>query len=154
MYYSYAMGVSARYADSIQDAAEITNDGFMKVFTYLKKFDRKKEFKPWFRRILINCAIDNYKKNYRKSTELDIHLSLDKVNAESQIDLISYDEMLQLIRELPPGYRAVFNLYAIEGYKHNEIAEILNISGGTSKSNYFKAKKKLQEKIHLFFEVD
>lgn len=126
----------------------------MKIFKYLKSFDTSKPFQPWFRRIMVNSSIDHFKKEGKYQQQVGLEDALAHEIAGDQLDLISYQEILELVRELPPAYRAVFNLYAIEGYKHEEIADLLGISVGTSKSNYFKAKRKLQERLNVFFEVD
>lgn len=154
-FYSYSMSICMRYSHSREEAVEIMNDGFLKVFTYLKKFDMDKPFQPWLRRILINCAIDYFKKENKHTFQVELEEALGAESSlETQLDSITYDEMLELIRRLSPAYRTVFNLHAIEGYKHEEIAEKLGISVGTSKSNYSKARKKLQEYLYMFFEVD
>lgn len=86
--------------------------------------------------------------------QVDLEEAMGTASQETQLDTISYEEMLELIRKLSPAYRTVFNLYAVEGFKHEEIAAKLGISVGTSKSNYAKAKRKLQEYLIMFFEVD
>ncbi|MEQ6118640.1 sigma-70 family RNA polymerase sigma factor [Reichenbachiella sp. MALMAid0571] len=153
-FYSYSLSICIRYVNSREEAVEVMNDAFMKVFTYLKQFDLNKPFQPWFRQIIVNCAIDHFKRENKHAGQVDIDTIMEKGIAESQLDNISYEEILALVRELPSAYRAVFNLRAIEGYKHEEIAKMLNITTGTSKSNYFKAKKKLQEYLQVFFEVE
>ncbi len=142
-----------RYANDRDDAVEIMNDGFMKVFQYIKKFDTSKPIKPWLRRIMINSSIDHFKKHKATTTQ---EVSLDQAATTSfePVDQASYDELLAIVRKLPPAYRTVFNLYAIEGYGHKEIATLLGISEGTSKSNYAKAKKKLQAYLDIFFELE
>lgn len=153
-FYSYAMSICMRYANNREDAVEVMNDGFVRVFTYLNKFDMAKPFHPWLRRILINCAIDRFKKENKNRGWVELEEALNSSVLETQLDSITYEEMLELIRKLSPAYRTVFNLHAIEGFKHEEIAEKLGISVGTSKSNYAKARKKLQEYLNMFFEVD
>lgn len=154
LFYSYAMSICIRYAHNREDALEVMNDGFMRVFTYIKKFDLDKPFKPWLRRILINCSIDRVKSEGKHEGFFDLEIIENKKPAEPEHDPLAYEEILKLVKELTPAYRLVFNLYAIDGYKHHEIAEKLGISVGTSKSNYFKAKQKLQERLKLLFEVD
>ncbi len=125
----------------------------MKIFSNLKSFDLKKPFKPWFRKILINTCINNLRKKKIVFTG-----AIEEVNIPSnQADIlssISYDEILEMIRKLSPAYRTVFNLYVIEGYKHEEIAEMLAISIGTSKSNLSKAKKQMQIILREYFQED
>ena len=115
----------------------------MKIFRNLKKFDLSKPFTPWIRRILINSCINNFR---RKRIEFVNDLYEDQVSTSGEdiLSHITYNEILELIRKLSPGYRTVFNLYVIEGYKHDEIAAMLNISAGTSKSNLAKAKNKMR----------
>ena len=125
----------------------------MKIFKNLNKFDLQKPFKPWFRRVLINTCINNFRKK-----KIDFTVELDKANNQEVsndiLSSISYLEILEMIRKLSPAYRAVFNLHVIEGYKHEEIAEMLTISTGTSKSNLSKAKKHLRLILKEYFEED
>lgn len=146
LYYSYAMSVCLRYSRSREESREILNDGFMKVFTRLGLRDEKGSFKGWVRKIMINAAIDHYRK-YSK------HYLLDETEDAARwvpatggdaIGHISHTELISMIQQLPPGYRAVFNLHVIDGYTHEEIASQLDISVGTSKSNLFKAREYLK----------
>ncbi|MEQ8471567.1 MAG: sigma-70 family RNA polymerase sigma factor [Marinoscillum sp.] len=152
-FHGYSMSICLRYAETREDAVEIMNDGFLKVFTYIKKFDANFPFKPWIRRIMINSALDHIKKYQIKLEQLEMEAGIRELVKETQLDELNYQDLLNLIRQLPLAYRTVFNLYAIEGYKHEEIAEMLGIQEGTSKSNYHKAKKKLQELLTKHFEV-
>ncbi len=154
IYYSYGMSICLRYAENRQDAVEIMNDGFMRVFQYIRKFNLDKPFKPWFRRIMINCAIDHFKKSQKQieTTQLDDAGTLLQENVLE--GRISYADMISIVQRLPDAYRTVFNLIAIEGYKHEEVAAILNISIGTSKSNYHRARQKLQEYLTNYFIRD
>lgn len=153
MYYSYAMSICIRYANNREDAVEILNDAFMKVFRYVGKFDTKRPFLPWFRRILINVAVDRYNRSKAEPELVELEEGPKNVDPASVIDNLSYEEMLTLVRQLPHAYRTVFNLIAIEGFTHEEVAGLLNISVGTSKSNYSRAKQKLQNYLYTFFEV-
>jgi RNA polymerase sigma factor (sigma-70 family) len=146
-FYSYAMSICLRYAGNRYDAGDILNDGFMKVFTHLDQYDDRKPFHLWLRRIMMNTSIDHYRANlkHRHTTDLD---AADTVKIKDDIQQkLNYDDLLRIIQSLSPGYRTVFNLFAIDGYSHEEIAEKLGISVGASKSNLFKARKKLQEAI-------
>jgi RNA polymerase sigma factor (sigma-70 family) len=143
-FYSYTMSICLRYAGNKFEAADILNDGFMKVFTHLSKFDGQKPFHLWLRRIMMNTAIDYYRANlkYRKTYDLE---EADGLGEEDTIQSkLNYEDLLKLVQELPPSYRTVFNLFAIDGYSHEEIASMLGISVGASKSNLFKARQKLQ----------
>lgn len=154
MYYAYGMSICIRYAGDREEAVEILNDAFMKVFINLNKFDITKPFKPWLRRILINCSINNYKVRQKRVFEEDISKGEDHHGADEILSGISYQEIVEMIQKLSPAYRTVFNLYVIEGYKHEEIAEMLNISVGTSKSNLAKAKQNLREILKNYFSED
>lgn len=153
-FYSYGMSICLRYADNRDEAAEILNDGFMKIFQNIKRFDLARPFKPWLRRIMVNTAINHYHQKQRelKTDELDNA----KYHSEQENILagISYQEIIVMLQKLSPAYRTVFNLYVIEGYKHEEIASMLGVSIGTSKSNLFKAKEQLKRILNDFFETD
>ncbi|MDX1586580.1 MAG: RNA polymerase sigma factor [Balneolaceae bacterium] len=145
MFYAYGMSITLRYSESREEAAEILNDAFMKVFTNIKDFNREKPFKPWLRRIIINTAINQYLKNKQFREKESVALEDQSIRTREKIlPGISYDEIIEMVQQLSPSYRTVFNLYVIEGFKHREIAEMLDIAVGTSKSNLAKAKKNLQ----------
>jgi len=148
-FYSYGMSVSLRYTNNRDEAVEVLNDGFMKVFAHISQYDADKAFTSWFRRILINTAINHHKKNLKHN-----HLGLEKitvppVHQQGALDELGYQEMILLIQALPLAYRTVFNLYVIEGYTHEEIAIMLNISVGSSKSNLSRARAHLRGKLTL-----
>lgn len=145
MFYGYGMSIALRYADSRDEGVDILNDAFMKVFNNIRKYDISRPFKPWLRRIIINTAINHYHNNKKHLLKTDIAaLENDIAEDESIISGISYREIIDMMQELTPGYRAVFNLYVIEEFTHEEIADMLGISIGTSKSNLAKAKKNLR----------
>ncbi|UZR96559.1 RNA polymerase sigma factor [Chondrinema litorale] len=154
MHFSFAMSICMRYANSKAEAQEMMNDGFLKVFKYIKKFDELRPFKPWLKTILLNAAIDHLKKHSKALEEVELEEGINESVKDSIIESITYDEMLEIVRKLPTAYRTVFNLRAIEGYQHDEIARMLKISVGTSKSNYARAKKKLQIHLNAYFEVE
>lgn len=150
--YPLALQVSQRYTPNLDDAQSIVNDGMIKVFSQLDHYSPELSFGGWLRRIMVNASIDHYRKSKRLQ---DRYIELDDDNTafsfdEGTLDKLSAEEILQLVHELPPAYRMVFILYSIEGYNHREIAEQLGISEGTSKSNYFKAKAKLQQALASF----
>lgn len=145
MFYAYGMSITLRYAESRGEAAEILNDAFMKVFSNIKKYNSSRPFKPWLRRIIINTAINHYHKNKQHRELESLDLSENGLHKEEQVlSGISYDEIIDMIQHLSPAYRTVFNLHVIEGFKHKEIADMLDIAVGTSKSNLSKAKQNLQ----------
>ncbi len=147
LFYRYAMSISLPYTNSEEEAMEVVNDGFVKVFRHIGNFEKDRSFKIWFRRILINTAIDNFRSNKNHYHHIDAEDAVVSDFNNNIIDKMSANEILNLVQGLPPAYRIVFNLYALEGYKHNEIADILKISTGTSKSNLSKARAKLKAAI-------
>ena len=147
-FYAYGMSITLRYADSREQAAEVLNDAFMKVFTNIEKYDPDRPFKPWLRQIIVNTAINQYHKNQKKLQKTDLQ-SINHKPARNQEVLsgMSYYEIIEMVQELTPAYRTVFNLYVIEGYAHSEIAQILDITEITSRSHLLRARKQLKEKI-------
>ncbi len=154
-FYGYAMSICDRYTSREEDASEILNDAFLKVFKEIHHFkpsyaDVVSSFKGWLRKIMVYTAIDHFRKNqkHQNLTELDaaiIHLPVDD---ETALDKISCDEIIRYIQDLSPAYRAVLNLFIVEGFSHEEIAGQLGISIGTSKSNLAKARKQLQKILY------
>lgn len=153
-FYGYSMSICLRYADNRDEAAAILNDGFMKIFTSIKQFDLTKPLKPWLRKIMVNTAINRYREKQRELKSEEMESAQNESEAESIISGISYQEIIGMLHKLPPAYRTVFNLYVIEGYKHEEIAQMLHITVGTSKSNLFKAKESLRKILNDFFQSD
>lgn len=144
-YYAYGMSIALRYAENREQAAAILNDSFMKVFANIKKYDERRDFKPWLRRIIINTAIDVYHKEQKKTDSVHLE-SVDALMAEEETVTsgITYEEIIGMMQQLSPTYRAVLNLFVIEGFSHEEIAKKLGISVGTSKSNLAKARRNLR----------
>lgn len=144
-YYSRMMGVCLRYATDEEEALDILHEGFIKVFRHVSKYKPGTSLSAWIRRIMVNTAIDYFRKNSRRRTE-DMDEAYDiSTNDPDAISRCSEQEILEAIQELTPSYRAVFNLYVIEGYAHKEIAELLDITESTSRSNLVKARSKLKE---------
>ncbi|RDC55997.1 RNA polymerase sigma factor [Pedobacter chinensis] len=152
-FYSFAMGICLRYANNRLDAAGILNDGFFKAFRNISKYESTKAFLPWLGRIMTNTAIDFYRTNLKFAGHLDIDGFEGLTQVSAVYDKLAYNDLLKLIQNLSPAYRTVFNLFAIDGYSHEEIAELLQISVGTSKSNLFKARQKLQEMLKATEEI-
>jgi RNA polymerase sigma factor (sigma-70 family) len=148
MYFSYAMAICMRYTKNKDEAMEICNDGFMKVFSKGDQFDTKYPFKAWLKRIIVNTAIDYNRKNHKHNNHEDIETAYNvSSNYENATDLLGYEQLLQLIQKLNPSYRDVFNLFVIDGYTHEEISEMLNIPVGTSKSKLSRARESLRQMI-------
>lgn len=143
-FYSYGMTICMRYAKNREEAKEILNDGFVKVFTKLNQYTPELSFKAWLNRILVNTAIDHFRKYQNAPKTVDIIHAQHFETSSTVIQELSAQELLSLVQKLPSSYRIVFSLYVVEGYKHHEIAKKLGISEGTSKSNLAKAKAKLK----------
>jgi RNA polymerase sigma-70 factor (ECF subfamily) len=146
----YALSVCVRYVPAREEAQEIMHDGFLKVLQNLDKYDRQKQFKLWLRRIMINTAIDYCRKNVKFNNQ-EILPEHENEAVENGLDNLSAQEILQFVQELSPTYRLIFNLYAIEGYAHKEIAEQLNITEATSRSTLAKARTILKNKLTQYY---
>jgi RNA polymerase sigma factor (sigma-70 family) len=144
-FYGYCMSVALRYSDDRENAKEIVHDAFIKAFAKLENILTESAFKPWLRRIVVNTAIDHFRKHQHEQHHLDIvdHDAVDM--SENVMDKLSAEDIFKGIAQLPRGYRMVFTLYAVEGFKHEEIGIKLGITTGTSKSNLSKARIKLQK---------
>jgi RNA polymerase sigma factor (sigma-70 family) len=155
MFYGYLMSICMRYAKSNDDAVEILNDGFLKIFREIGKFNSihnsiTADFKGWIKRIVIYTAIDHYRKYDKHNHHAEItDAQLDTIDAdESQLAKISYKEIIDCVQQLSPAYRTVFSLFVLDGFSHEEIGEQLGIAIGTSKSNLSKARQHLQKMLH------
>lgn len=148
LFYRYALTVARAYAGAMDEAREVVNDAFLRAFTKIEHYNPEQPFKPWFNRVVVHAAIDHYRryqvKQQKLSDELPLHLP-DDGHDSTVLEKLSIEETLELVQKLPPAYRTVMSLYAIEGYEHQEIAELLGISEGTSKSNLFKARARLRD---------
>ena len=146
LYAPKMLSVCRYYIRDVQFAEEVMLNGFLKVFSNLKKFKKEGSFEGWIRKIMVRESISFLRQ------QKNIEFAVEEVDVKSDYSILSNtkfeaEEIQQLIDALPEGYRIVFNMSIIEGYKHHEIAKILNISEGTSKSQLFKARKMLQQKI-------
>ena len=135
-------------------AEEIVQEGFVQAFKSLNSFRQEGSFEGWIRKIMVHCAIQHY----RSKPKMHLVLNIEPVNtedsaAESVISQLSKKELLSMVQSLPPACRIVFNLHVFEGMKHREIAELLNISEGTSKSNFYDAKIILQRAVSNSLKV-
>lgn len=153
-FYSYAMAIALRYARSPDDALEVLNDSFLKVFDKIAYYDPENSFKGWLRRIIINTAIDNYRSQHKHDHHEDISLVEPCANDLDSIDLLSVDDILALLQKLPELYRMTFNLYEIEGYSHQEIADMMGITASSSRANLTRAKYKLRELFQQHFSYE
>ncbi len=150
LYRRYAgkmMGVCMRYARNREVAADIMQDGFVKVFINLKSFKGEGSFEGWIKRIMINTSLKQYQKDLKFKNDVDIEIAHGVTFDNNIVSNLSVKELMHHIQDLPDGYRTIFNLYVIEGYQHNEIGDMLNISEGTSKSQLSRARNYLMQII-------
>lgn len=157
LYHKYAakmLAICMRYIGEKMEAEDILQDGFIKIFTHFPKYESTGSLGGWIRTVMVNTAIEHYRKNKRNIIDLTVDKYPHQAFDEGLIERIDAKQILKMIARLPDGYRQVFNLYAIEGYKHQEIGIMLGISEGTSKSQYARAKKHLQEIILKNYKID
>jgi RNA polymerase sigma factor (sigma-70 family) len=140
-------GVCMRYARNREEAEDFLQDAFVKVFVHLHQFKSTGSFEGWIRKIVIRTIMENLRKKSLMFKVVDVEEAEDEGGREPFPESVSLGELVTLIQDLSPGCRAVFNLYAIEGYSHAEIAALLGIRTGTSKSHYSTARKILRERI-------
>jgi len=149
-YYRKMLGICQRYSSSKAEAEDIMLMGFMNIFSRIKSFTGSGSFESWMKKVMVNSAIDNFRKQKKYKDHLNIEDHTDEISlSTTDFHKIDKEDILKMLWNLPAGYRIVFNLFAIEGYKHEEIAEMLNISVNTSKTQLFKARKMLQEYVSL-----
>lgn len=147
-FYGFAMSVCVRYTQSRDEALEIVNDSFLKVFTKGDQYDSKYPFKAWFRRIIVNTALDFYRSQQKHYFHENIEEAYEvSSNDSSPLSQLNHEEIIMLIQRLPSGYKMVFNLFVIDGFSHEEISKQLGISVGTSKSNLSRAREALRKMI-------
>lgn len=146
------MGVCLRYVDDRETARDLLQDGFVKVFTGLDSYAGSGSFEGWMRRIFVNCALEYLRRSdvLREATDLENTAELIHPDSSAISDL-SAAELMRLVSELPTGFRTVFNMFAIEGYSHKEIGEMLGITESTSRSQYTRAKQLLQRRINALY---
>lgn len=150
-------GICLRYSSDAETAQDLLHDGFIKVFTHIVSYEGKGSFEGWMKRVFINLALETIRKDKIKkqySEDIENLSDIDEIrdNSEDDIARISESELMKMVQELPPGYRSVFNLYAIEEYSHKEISEALGIAEGTSRSQYIRARLLLQEKVKEYLK--
>lgn len=140
--------VCKRYVKDSDEAEDVLQDAFVKIYRHIDSFRFECPLEAWLKRIVINTALKCLRKQKPWEHTTDVQeVAPDLIQADESLPTLNYQYLLQLIQELPPGCRMVFNLYAIEGYNHPEIAEMLDIAEGTSKSQYARARNLLQQKI-------
>ncbi len=152
MYSRKMMGVCLRYVSDRETARDLLQDGFVKVFTSLTSYSGTGSFEGWMRKIFVNNALEYLRKSDVLRDATDLSNTAELVQPDSSvISQMSAAELMQIVNELPIGFRTVFNLFAIEGYSHKEIGEMLRITESTSRSQYTRAKQLLQRRISQLY---
>lgn len=150
-FYGFGMAICMRYVHSQEDALEMLNDAFYHIFTKMNEYNEQYTFVTWARTIFVRLSIDHLRK-YKLQLSVDEWQETSTPDIpEAMVEWMNYEELVLLINRLPPQYRAVFNLYEVEGYPHEEIAQLLGINIGTSKSNLFRARERLKQIAHEYF---
>ena len=143
-YYPIMVPLCQRYSTNKEDALDIMHEGFIKVFKHIYKYEPGTSLNAWIKRIMVNTAIDYYRKRVRRRTEnIDTAFSISSGDPNA-INFLAAEEIIACLHQLSPSYRSIFNLYVIEGFSHKEIAQKMNISESTSRSNLVKARAKLR----------
>jgi len=151
-FYPGMLAVCMRFAKDREEARDIFHEGFIKVFKNLHNFQPKSSLNSWIRRIMINTAIDHYRKNKKKrAAEVNLEYAATAPFHHHILERLEAEELLELVQQLSPAYRTVFSLYVLEGYSHKQVSAELGISEGTSKSNLAKARAKLKIKIKQLY---
>ena len=148
-YSRFLLGVCLRYASDSAEAEDILQEVFLKIYFNVTDYSGTGSFTGWLRKVAINTAITHYHRNlkHRYHENIDEYIAVEAGSTSFEEDYFTADELYKTLNELPSGYRMVFNLYAVEGYKHKEIAEMLNIDTNTSKSQYSRARSALRSKL-------
>ncbi len=144
--------VCLRYAGNAEEAEDILQDGFIKIFNKLSSFRKEGSFEGWIRRVFVNTAIEHFRRKRYLQPVTEKEENTLEGNYLSVLDDLAERDILELVQQLSPGYRTVFNMYVVEGYTHKEIGEMLGISEGTSKSQLSRAKVILQQMVKKFIE--
>lgn len=153
-YSSKMYAICLRYSYDKIEAEDLLQDGFIKVYSQLSKFKGKGSFEGWMRRIFVNLSIDYYHKKTKENFNKEELKTLTQDDHDDNVwPAINEKEIIELIQQLPDGYRMVFNLFAIELYSHKEIASMLGVSESTSKTQFFKARKMLQAKVNAIVSL-
>jgi RNA polymerase sigma factor (sigma-70 family) len=147
LFFGFSMKICLRYSENKEEAIEMVNDGFLKVFNSVNKVDEGRPFQSWLSTIMINTSIDHYRARIKRLKMEELNNNHDSEDTESIIAKLNYNDLIKLVQRLSISYRTVFYLFVIDGYNHEEISKMLSISVGTSKSNLFKARQQLKEML-------
>ncbi|MEJ7737074.1 MAG: sigma-70 family RNA polymerase sigma factor [Chitinophagaceae bacterium] len=144
--------VCLRYSNNTDDAQDLLQEGFIKIFKNLDRFRAEGSFEGWIRRVFVNTSIEHYRRKVNLFSTSEREETMIEDGSWNALDKLAEKDIIELVQELSPGYRTVFNMYVIEGYSHKEIGTLLNISDGTSKSQLARAKGILQKRVEEFLE--
>ncbi|MFD2573118.1 RNA polymerase sigma factor [Spirosoma soli] len=146
-FFGYAKSICLRYTSSTEEAEDVLNEGFLKAFQHLDSYDETLPFKAWLRTILVNTAISHYRKNQRLEQHTSLEVGEQVAFNDDIVDQIAAEEILALVQQLSPTYRTVFMMHVVDGYSLHEIAGLLSHNEATVRSNYARARAKLQQLI-------
>ncbi len=153
-YFGKMFGIAMRYTRNQEEALEILNNSFLKVFTSLDKYEDNNNLAGWIAKIVFNTAIDHVRRNTKYKQVMDFNTDSDLSTGNESLENLNAEDLYRLIQRLPTASRAVFNLYVIDGYKHKEISEMLDISVGTSKWHLANARKELQSMLKAQYNYE
>ena len=148
LFYGYAMGISLRYSLNRDDALEVTNDAFIKVFKSINSYSNSKPFKAWLRTVIINTAIDRRRKDLKHQQHADLEDAAGISHSATAVENLNAQDILKIMEQLPPVQVTIFNLYEIDGYSHDEIAQMLSLSASSSRVYLTRAKERLRSIIN------
>lgn len=155
LFASRLYGVCLRYSNNEEDAKDLLQEGFIKIFNNLKHYRYSGSFEGWMRKIIVNTALERFRKSTRSlAIESEDYMDSLQLDYEHVLEELGYKDLMRMVQELSEQYRIVFNLYVIEGYTHKEISQKLNIGEGTSKSNLSRARELLKEKVRSQYKVN
>ena len=147
-------GVCLRYSNNEEDAKDLLQEGFIKIFKNIKQFNHNGSFEGWMRKIVVNTALERFRKNTRSLTiDNEDYMDSLQLKYEHVLEELAYKDLMKMVQELSDQYRIVFNLYIIEGFSHKEISQKLNITESTSKSNLSRARELLKEKVRKQYKT-
>jgi RNA polymerase sigma-70 factor (ECF subfamily) len=155
LFASRLYGVCLRYSDNEEDAKDLLQESFIKIFKNLKQYQHNGSFEGWMRKIVVNTALERFRKTRRSlAIESEDYMNTLQLDYEHVLEELGYKDLMRMVQELSDQYRVVFNLYVIEGYTHKEIGQKLNIGEGTSKSNLSRARELLKDKVRKQYKIN
>lgn len=150
-FFGYAKSICLRYSATSEEAEEVLNEGFLKVFQHLHQYDTSLPFKAWLRTILVNTAISSYRRNHKHANNLALEDVPEASFDDQVVDRITADEILAIVQQLPTAWRTVFNLHVVDGYSLREIAEMLEANEATIRSHFLRGRQRLQQLIRQYY---